>query len=60
VDLEVIMLETIAVVLSVGLLGTIVAGGLLTVIVGFGSALSESVQKHADHPGSSGRFSLSH
>jgi hypothetical protein len=55
-----IMLETIVVVLGVGLLGTIVVGGLLTVIVGFGSALAESVQLHADHPHNSGRISLSH
>lgn len=54
------MLETIAMVLGLGLLGTIVAGGLLTVIVGFGSAIAESVQLHADHPRHSGRISLSH
>ena len=54
------MLETIAMVLGLGLLGTILAGGLFTVIVGFGSALSDSVQLHADHPRHSGRISLSH
>lgn len=54
------MLETIVMVLAVGLLGTILVGGLLTVIVGFGSALAESVQLHAGHPRDSGRISLSH
>jgi len=54
------MLETVVMVLAVGLLGTILVGGLVTVMVGFGAALSESVQIHADHPRHSGRIPLSH
>lgn len=51
-------MKTIAMILGVGILGIIVAGGLFTVVVGISNAIAESTR--TAHEGHAGRFSFNH
>ena len=51
-------METIAMILGLGVLGIILAGGLYTVVAGISSAVAESM--HTAHEGHTGRISFNH
>ena len=51
-------METVAMILGIGVLAVIVAGGLFTVVVGISSAIAESA--HTAHEGHAGSISFNH